>query len=84
MTARIILDIARANAMARQHGHLTMKIGAWFERRYGCVFNDVDADELIDCVDYGKGGCPGSIAEIDAIMRLAGKEPLSDSKGSVS
>jgi hypothetical protein len=77
----IIADIKRANNLSQKHRQLVNgRIQDWFVKRYGVTFNEVDADELIDCVDYGQGGCPTTIKQIDSIMRLAGRVPLSESK----
>lgn len=73
----IIADIRRANNLAYKHKMLAGgKISEWFINRYGIHFSDVDADQLIDAIDYGAGWTPNTIAEIDAVMALSGQYPL--------
>lgn len=63
--------LARAARAASVQAALADQITAAFEKRYGVTHSDVDADELIDALDYGRTEGP-TLARCDAIMAAAG------------
>ena len=65
--------LTKACRAARAHARLNHKITDAFEARYGCTYSDVDADSLIESLDYGS--VTVTVAECDADMTLHGKPP---------
>lgn len=80
----ILSEMKHANELANKHRAVVAKISKWFEDRYGCSYQDCDADDLIDALDYGTGIYPTTIQQIDKSMASGGKFPLSESKGEKS
>lgn len=48
-----------------------------FNERYGVTYSDIDADGIIDILDYG-GGTNLTVAQCDAIMGALGYPPLGE------
>lgn len=63
----------RAGLIARQAAKVQSELTDAFNDRYGTTYSDVDADEIIDVLDYIGGGI--SLAECDRIMTEAGFPP---------
>lgn len=60
--------------LARRHAAKRLQVADEFKRRYGTDPSDIDADEIIDSIDYGHGLI--TLAEVDRIMRKAqGERP---------
>lgn len=60
----------RAALIAEKHAKVQGLLTEAFNHRYGCTYSDVDADELIDYLDYGAGGFY-TARDVDAIMKAA-------------
>ncbi len=74
--------LKRAAKAAKEQKLLNNQLTQAFEDRYGCTYSDVDADELIDCLDYGHGGS-FKASEVDEIMsRCGATQPAPSQKGS--
>jgi hypothetical protein len=63
--------LRRATRMAAAAQDIQQELTAAFTERYGATYSDVDADQLIDVLDYG-GGIAPTVAEVDEIMAAAG------------
>jgi hypothetical protein len=63
----------RAMCAAERHNVMSRQITEAFRQRYGVTHSDVDADEIIDALDYGSGSI--SLSECDRIMTDAGHPP---------
>lgn len=58
---------------ARENAKQQHRLTEAFHERYGITHSDVDADELIDSLDYG--GKTPTVAEADEIMTRCGHPP---------
>lgn len=77
MSARLTTALLkRANRTSAQCRDVAGLITDAFRERYGVTHSDIDADELIEALDYGAGEAP-TLAEVDKIMTEAGHPPLS-------
>jgi hypothetical protein len=65
---KLLTQTARA---ASRHHDLIAKVDNECQRRYGCSYSDVDADGIIDMLDYS-GGSEFSASEFDEEMNRAG------------
>lgn len=63
--------LRRATRLARAHAEAQAELTAAFMDRYGTTYSDIDADKLIDALDYGNGATLNT-AQVDAIMEKAG------------
>ena len=71
LTDKLLRDAAKT---ARDQMLIQGKLSEAFESRYGLTYSDVDADEIIDILDYGAGG-KLTIADCDRIMGDLGHPP---------
>lgn len=55
--------------LARRHAAKRLQVADEFKRRYGVDPSDIDADEIIDSIDYGHRLM--DLAEVDRIMQKA-------------
>ena len=60
----------RASKLAKEFSDISSQITDAFEERYGVTHSDVDADYIIDALDYGQGSI--TLAECDKHMAQAG------------
>lgn len=67
--------LKRAHAAAVRHNALNAKLTSAFNERYGCTYSDVDADWIIDSLDYGSGS-EVTVEQCDQIMTDAGRPPV--------
>lgn len=67
--------LMRANELAHQTTLIQDELTQAFEERYGVTYSEVDADSLIDALDYGSGGRI-TLRECDKIMLEHGKPVL--------
>lgn len=72
--------LRKATRVAADSAAVQRQLTEAFQERYGVTYSDVDADPIIDALDYGTGRL-SSLAECDRIMaehgapRLTLKEP---------
>ena len=66
--------LKRAAAAASRQADLNRQLTEAFEERYGKTYSEVDADSIIDALDYGHG--PITLAECDQHMAIAGAPAL--------
>jgi len=67
--------LKRACRIAVEASKVQGELTEAFNERYGCTYSDVDADPLIDSLDYG--GSVVTVDDCDQIMTDAGCPPLS-------
>jgi hypothetical protein len=72
LTTKLLMRAAR---LAEQKARIQDDLSEAFVERYGTTYSDVDADGIIDILDYGGGDI--DLAQCDAIMTEAGHPPLS-------
>lgn len=64
---RLLNSTSAASARAAR---LQRQVAAEFEKRYGAAYSDVDADGVIDAVDYGT--CNITVTDCDEEMARSG------------
>jgi hypothetical protein len=69
----------RTAKVSEMHLELSRRVTEAFRGRYGTTHSDVDADEIIDSLEYGAG--PISIEKCDEAMSLRGYPPLAPLPG---
>lgn len=67
--------LKRAAKIAAVRADVQDQLSAAFNERYGATYSDVDADSLIDILDYHGGTVP-TVDECDAIMENCGAPRL--------
>ena len=65
--------LKRACRIAVEASKVQAELTEAFNERYGCTYSDVDADHLIDALDYG--GATVTVEDCD--MTYSGHPPLS-------
>lgn len=64
--------LRRATRIAREFSEVQGELTEAFNERYGCTYSDIDADQLIDTLDYGTCLQPPTVAQVDIEMRNSG------------
>lgn len=72
--------LKRAARVAEEMTQIASSLSAAFIQRYGVTYSDVDADEIIDVLDYHGGHL--TVADCDRIMTEAGHPPVANDRGS--
>lgn len=67
--------LRQAHAAAAKHSALAAQVTAAFRDRYGCTHSDVDADGLIESLDYGQGRAV-TVRDADEEMAACGAPKL--------
>lgn len=62
--------LRRAATLAYQHSAVQHELTRAFNERYGCTYSDVDADQIIDVLDYHGGDL--TVEQCDQIMAECG------------
>lgn len=72
LTNRLLKKAERIANEAHKMGSILTDV---FNERYGITYSDVDADSIIDALDYGVAGGL-TVEDCDRIMTDAGYPPL--------
>lgn len=70
LTNRLLKKAARLSAEFQE---IQSQLTDAFNERYGVTYSDVDADAIIDTLDYGGGDL--TVEECDNIMAATGNPP---------
>lgn len=70
LTNRLLKKAARISA---EYQDIQNQLTDAFNERYGVTYSDVDADGIIDVLDYGGGDL--TVEDCDAIMAATGNPP---------
>lgn len=71
--------LKRAARLAAEKAAVQQELSEAFRARYGVTYSDVDADWIIDELDYG-GGETITVARSDEEMTICGYPPLDTGK----
>lgn len=69
--------LAKANRIAGEAHEMAGILTEAFVERYGVTYSDVDADSIIDALDYGNA-TGVTLEECDDIMTECGYPPIKD------
>ena len=62
--------LERAQRIAQEHVQMQAALTEAFEERYGVTYSAVEAERVVDALDYGQGVV--TVAEVDAAMKERG------------
>lgn len=71
--------LKRAARVAEEKTQIASSLSAAFMHRYGVTYSDIDADDIIDVLDYHGGEL--TVADCDRIMSAAGHPPVANDRG---
>lgn len=65
--------LKKAARLSAEFQEIQSQLTDAFNERYGVTYSDVDADMIIDTLDYGGGDL--TVADCDSIMAATGNPP---------
>lgn len=74
--------LTKAGRLAEEMQGVQQSLTEAFRHRYGVTYSDVDADEIIDVLDYQGGKL--TVEDCDRIMTAAGYPPVANDRGTRS